>query len=395
MKAGKAAEEFLRLESAGGIILAIAALAAIIVANTPLYGSYHHILNEVYFRVGFSHEGGFDLELKKSILHWINDGMMAVFFFLIGLEIKREFSAGELSSKERALLPFLGAMGGIAVPALLYRHVNAGADGLMSGWAIPAATDIAFALGVLSVLGSRIPSSLKVLLTAVAVIDDLAAILIIALFYTDNIVITPLYFAGAALAGLFVLNRKGVGTIAPYILLGFILWAAVLESGIHATIAGVFSAFFIPMKDKKSECPCMKLEHALHPWVAYGILPLFAFANAGLPLSNMSWENMMHPLTLGIAAGLFIGKQAGIFFMLWLAVTLRLCPRPQGAGWVQIYGVSALCGIGFTMSLFIGGLAFDSEHAQNLVRAGVIAGSLASALLGYAVLRFAPAARHS
>ncbi|MBX2834552.1 MAG: Na+/H+ antiporter NhaA [Micavibrio sp.] len=383
--------DFLAMEASAGILLVIAAVIALIIANTPLYGIYDHILHGIYFRIGFDDLGGsFDHEIKKSLLHWINDGFMAIFFFLVGLEIKREVVTGELSSRARALLPAIAAIGGMAIPALFYYVVNIDTPENMAGWAIPAATDIAFALGVLALLGSRVPISLKILLTAIAIIDDLGAILIIAFFYTDNLAMEPLMFAAAALVGLFILNRTNIAFHkAPYIILGIILWVAVLKSGVHATLAGVATAFFIPVRDDDdpSVMPCKELEHTLHPWVAFGILPIFAFTNAGVPFKGMGFDSLFDPTTLGIILGLFLGKQLGIFSALFLAIKTGLSPKPEGATWLQLYGVSVLCGIGFTMSLFIGGLAFaDIEH-QASIRLGVLVGSVASAVVGYLILR--------
>lgn len=388
-----AATHFLHIEASGGIILVIAAIAAIIIANSPFFGSYDHILNEIKFRIGFDDlQGSFDYEIKKSLLHWINDGFMAIFFFLIGLEIKREIMGGELSTRARALLPALAAVGGMAVPALFYVYVNKDVPENIRGWAIPAATDIAFALGVLALLGDRVPTRVKILLTAIAVIDDLGAILVIAFFYTGALELQPLYFGAAALVGLFLLNRRGVASTVPYILLGIILWVAVLKSGVHATLAGVVAALFIPMTSRKNpeHSPCEHLEHALHPWVAFAILPIFAFANAGVPFEGMGFHSLSDPLTLGIIVGLVLGKQLGIFAMLALAIKTGISPMPRGVSWIHLYAVSVLCGIGFTMSLFIGGLAFDDGPDQASIRLGVLVASLISATLGYCILRFTP-----
>ncbi len=393
IKLAKAANVFLRMEASGGILLGIAAILALIVANSPLYAYYDHILHSIYFRIGFDDYGGtFDFEIKKSLLHWVNDGFMAIFFFLVGLEIKREIKSGELSTRSRALLPAVAALGGMIVPALIYVYINLDTPENLKGWAIPAATDIAFALGVLSLLGSRAPVRLKILLTAIAIIDDLGAILIIAFFYTADLQLEPLSFGAAALVGLILLNARCHTGTAPYIILGIILWVAVLKSGVHATLAGVATAFFIPVVCKKDPTitPCKTLEHALHPWVAFIILPIFAFANAGVPFTGMGFHSLWEPTTLGIILGLVIGKQVGIFSMLWLAVKTGLSPMPFGANWVQMYGVAALCGIGFTMSLFIGGLAFTDLHHQASIRLGVLVASVISAILGYAILRLAP-----
>jgi NhaA family Na+:H+ antiporter len=381
------------MEASGGIVLVITAIVAIIIANTSLFGVYDHILNGIKFRIGFNDlQGSFDYEIKKSILHWINDGFMAIFFFLVGLEIKREIVAGELSSRSRALLPAIAAVGGMAVPALIYWFVNLDTPENLVGWAIPAATDIAFALGVLALLGSRAPIQLKILLTAIAVIDDLGAIIIIAFFYTHHLNLEPLYFGAVAMLGLLVLNRAGISRTAPYVILGVILWVAVLKSGVHATLAGVTTALFIPVISKKHPgvTPCKDLEHALHPWVSFVILPIFAFANAGVPFVGMGLHSLVDPTTLGIVLGLVVGKQLGIFSMLWLCIKAGWSPMPAGTTWVQLYAVSALCGIGFTMSLFIGGLAFSDVEHQAAIRLGVLVGSVISATVGYTILRLTP-----
>ena len=384
--------DFFRLEASGGIILVIAALLALVIANTSLYYYYDYFLNEVQFRIGFSDKYGSDLLLKKSILLWINDGLMAIFFFLVGLEIKRELLEGELSSRTRALLPALAAVGGMVVPAALFWYINKDNPEAIHGWAIPAATDIAFALGVLSLVGSRAPISLKILLTAIAIIDDLGAILIIAIFYSENVYAGPLAFAGVALLIMTILNRRGVVGAIPYIFIGLILWVAVLKSGIHATLAGVITAFFIPLRsgEDTAHCPLKQLEHALHPWVAYCVLPIFAFANAGVPFSGMGLKDLFEPVTLGIILGLFVGKQIGIFSVLFITIKLGLSPKPQNANWWQLYAVSVLCGIGFTMSLFIGGLAYEGVEMQASVRMGVLVGSILSAILAYLILRYGP-----
>lgn len=354
-------------------------MAAIIIANTPLYGIYDYILHEVHFRIGFINEGaGMDIEVTKSILHWINDGFMAIFFFLVGLEIKREFVEGELSTPSQALLPALVAVGGMAVPAAIFWFINRDAPGNLSGWAIPTATDIAFALGVLALLGSRVPIQLKILLTAIAVLDDLGAIIVIALFYSGNIFFGSFYLVIVLLVALFMLNRWQVMRTAPYIILGMILWLAVLKSGVHATLAGVAVAMFIPVRSAKDpeHSPVETLIHKIHPWVAFLILPVFAFANAGVPFTGMGLHSLLDPLTLGIIAGLFIGKQIGIYGTLYGAIKSGLCPMPKDTSWKQLYGMSILCGIGFTMSLFIGGLAFSGIEQQAEIRLGVLAGSV-------------------
>lgn len=377
------------MEAAGGIVLVIAAAVALLIANTPLFPFYDYVLNGIKFHFGFiSSENGFNLQLEKSILLWINDGLMALFFFLVGLEIKRELVEGELSTRDRALLPALAAIGGMVVPALIFWAINKDHSSNLSGWAIPSATDIAFALGVLALLGSKVPVSLKILLTAIAVIDDLGAIIVIALFYGHGLHPVPLYFAAAALAGLFMLNHRNVCSIPAYVILGVILWVSVLESGVHATLAGVVAAIFVPTRDRRDPeySPLKTLEHSLHPWIVFGVLPLFAFANAGVPFSGMGFHSLVDPVTLGIILGLFFGKQLGIFSVLFIAIKLGLSAKPAGASWVQLYGVSILCGIGFTMSLFIGGLAYNDVEMQAAVRLGVLLGSVLSAGVGYLIL---------
>jgi len=379
MRVVVAIKDFLALESAGGILLAGAAALAMLLANSPLEGVYVRFLDtpvEVRF-------GAF--EIAKPFLLWINDGLMAVFFFLIGLELKREALEGELSTPAQVVLPALAAAGGMALPAAIYLWFNWGDPLTTQGWAIPTATDIAFALGVLSLLGNRVPAGLKVFLLTLAILDDVGAIVIIALFYTDNLAAGSLGIAGAALAGLFALNRGKVQRAVPYILVGLVLWASVLKSGVHATLAGVVLAFFIPRKAART------LEHDLHPPVAYAILPLFAFANAGVPLAGVSLASFLAPLPLGIAAGLIVGKAVGIFGVCFLAIRFGLAKMPAGATWASLFGLSLLCGIGFTMSLFIAGLAFEGLGPEYAVttRLGILAGSLVAALGGYALLRAA------
>jgi NhaA family Na+:H+ antiporter len=382
--------DFFRMEAAGGIVLVIAACIALLLANSVFYDVYSYFLNDLRFRIGFSDPDDFDFELKKPILLWINDGFMAIFFFLVGLEIKRELMEGELSSRTRALLPALAAIGGMAVPATIFWNINQNDQVALAGWAIPAATDIAFALGILALVGSRAPISLKILLTAIAIIDDLGAIIIIAVFYSEQVHANFLFFAAFAIALMALMNKVGVARTAPYVLIGIILWVAVLKSGIHATLAGVITALFIPLHDKNhnDHSPLKHLEHALHPWVAFGILPIFAFANAGVPFTNTSLSDLFDPVTLGIILGLFVGKQLGIFTILFLTIKSGLSPMPSGASWLQLYAVSCLCGIGFTMSLFIGGLAYEGIEMQASVRIGVLVGSILSALLGYVILRY-------
>ncbi len=383
---------FFRLEAAGGLVLLLASALALLIANSDFADAYDHLLNGVKVLVGFTTAGGTEIGLNKTVLHWVNDGLMVIFFFLIGLEIKRELLVGELSTRARALLPLLGAIGGIAIPAAVYWFINRDVPVNMPGWAISCATDIAFAICMIALVGSRVPVSLKILLMAIAVIDDLGAIIIIALFYAHGFNPAPLVFAGFALMGLFFLNRRGVASLIPYIALGVVLWLAVMHSGIHATLAGVLTALFIPLRLPKQQgaSPAERLEHRLHPWVAFMILPVFGLANAGVPFGGMSFSNLGDPLTLGIALGLVIGKPLGIFTTLFLAIRCGLSPMPAGANWTQIFGLSVLCGIGFTMSLFIGGLAFSGGEQQAEIRLGVLSGSIVSAILGYLILRYGP-----
>jgi NhaA family Na+:H+ antiporter len=375
-----AIRQFLKMEAAGGIVLVVAAGIALVVANSALAPLYQDLLS-VRARIGV---GAF--EINKPLLLWINDGLMAVFFFLVGLEIKREFLEGELSSRDRALLPAIGALGGMAVPALVYAAINLGQADNLNGWAIPAATDIAFALGVLALLGSRVPFSLKVLLTAIAIIDDLGAIVIIAVFYTAQLSLTSLAFACAALVVLVAMNLAGVRRLSPYLIFGLILWTCVLKSGVHATLAGVALAMTIPLQEKDGRSLLKDCEHALHRWVAFGVLPIFGFANAGVSFSGMTWGSFVEPVTLGIALGLFVGKQIGVFGSLRLAIRLGIARMPDGAGWRHLYGIALLCGIGFTMSLFIGGLAWEHYDHYAAIRLGVLTGSIASAVAGALVL---------
>ncbi|MBN7821905.1 Na+/H+ antiporter NhaA [Bowmanella yangjiangensis] len=380
-----ALKDFFKLESASGILLMIAAALALIVANSPLAALYDSFLNiPVAVQVG-------KLEIAKPLLLWINDGFMAIFFFLVGLELKREIRSGQLSKPDNIMLPAIGALGGMVVPAAIYVFFTIGDDHALSGWAIPAATDIAFALGVLALLGSRIPTSLKIFLVSLAIIDDIGAILIIALFYTNNISTGPLIVAGLSLFVLWWMNKRNVTEIASYVLIGVVLWVAMLKSGVHATLAGVLLAFFIPMYDKKKAgyLPVQELEHSLHPAVAYVILPLFAFANAGINFSDMGMESIAHPVTLGVLLGLFVGKQVGVFGFCYVAIKLKLTKLPSDISMIQLYGTALLCGVGFTMSLFIGSLAFE-ETGMKLAfdeRVGILGGSLLSAVAGYLVLR--------
>ena len=383
-----AVRTFIRHEAFSGILLFAAAILALALDNSAFSWLYDAILETpVTLRIGA-------LALDKPLLLWINDGLMAIFFLLAGLEIKREVLQGQLSSRAQMILPALGALGGIVIPAAIYAAFNASDPVLARGWAIPAATDIAFALGVLALLGRHVPPSLKLFLLALAILDDLGAILIIAFFYTSELSAGPLIMAALAICGLAILNWRGVTRLAPYILLGVVLWASVLKSGIHATLAGVVLAMFIPMRgrSKEDDSPLLHLEHALHPYVAYGIMPIFAFANAGVSLAGVNLETLTRPLPLAIATALFIGKQIGVFGAVWLTIKAGLARRPEGAGWIHIYGLSLLAGIGFTMSLFIGMLSFsDPQHAAG-VRIGVMTGSLLSAIVGYGVLRLASVA---
>jgi len=371
---------FLRLEAAGGLLLITAAALAILADNSPLAPLYDRLL-----RLPFTVALG-DASLSKPLVLWINDGLMAVFFLLVGLEIKRELAEGHLAGRDQIVLPAVCAVGGMAIPAAIYAAVASSQPEALAGWAIPAATDIAFALGIMALMGSRAPVSLKVLLTAIAVIDDLGAVIIIAIFYTDSLSLTALAVAGLALAGLLALNLARVISLAPYILLGLVLWTSVLQSGVHATLAGVALAFAIPLRGRLGARPLVRLEHGLHPWVAYMILPVFAFANAGLPLGELEPTAVLAPIPLGIVLGLFLGKQIGVMGGAWLAVRTGLARLPEDIDWRRLYGMACLTGIGFTMSLFIGGLAFQSPDAINAVRLGVLVGSLASALMGCAVL---------
>ena len=378
----KGALAFVHHEAAGGLALMAAALAALIACNSPLAWLYDGFLHTpVGVRVG-------PLAIDKPLLLWINDGLMAVFFFLVGLEIKRELLQGELSTFGQAALPAMAAVGGMGVPALAYAALNAGDAAALKGWAIPTATDIAFSVGVLALLGSRVPASLKIFLLALAIIDDLGAIVIIALFYTEHLSWEMLAPAAVGVAVLGALNARGVTRPAPYVLTGIFIWVCVLKSGVHATLAGVVVALAIPLKGgaQGQASPLEQLEESLHPWVAFAVLPLFAFANAGVSLQGLSPANLLEPVPLGIAAGLFPGKVIGILGATWLAVALGLAQKPASASWAQLLGLAVLGGIGFTMSLFIGTLAFpDPAHAVQ-VRLGVLTGSLVSAVVGYLLL---------
>ncbi len=377
-----AIKEFLKLEAAGGIMLVGAAALAMIMANSVLGGTYEAVLEiPVVVQVGA-------LVIAKPLLLWINDGLMAVFFFLIGLEIKREVLQGELSSLAQASLPAVAAVGGMVVPALIFVLFNLGDSATLRGWAIPAATDIAFALGVLALLGRRAPPVLKIFLLALAIMDDLGAIIIIALFYTANLSWLSLALAGGGILVLIAFNLFGITRIAAYVLVGVVVWVCVLKSGVHATLAGVAVAFCIPLRarDAEGHSPLEHLEHILHPWSAFLIVPVFAFANAGVSLQGMTFGSLFSGIPLGIAAGLFIGKQIGVFGFSYAAVRAGICEMPVGTKWIQIYGLSMLTGIGFTMSLFIGTLAYESIEYTTAVRVGVLSGSLLSAVGGYLLL---------
>ncbi|MGO4706980.1 Na+/H+ antiporter NhaA [Microvirga sp. 2MCAF38] len=367
---------FLGSEAASGVILMGVTVLALIVANSPLADAYFHALHiEV---------------LGLSILHWINDALMALFFLLVGLEIKREFLDGQLSTWSRRMLPGIAAFGGMVIPAFVFLVVTWSDPSLRRGWAIPAATDIAFALGVLAILGSRVPASLKIFLTALAILDDLGAIIIIAFFYTEGLNLPMLGAAAVCVAALIALNRLGIVRLAPYLITGALLWFFVLKSGIHATLAGVVLALTVPLHpNPEAVSPLLKLEHALQPWVAFAIIPIFGFANAGVPLGNLTMDSLLSPLPLGIALGLIIGKQVGVFGFSMLAVKLRLADVPARATITQFYGVALLCGIGFTMSLFIGALAFEkTPELMSATKIGVLAGSFLSALAGWLILVF-------
>lgn len=380
----KLLQRFFSNEASGGIVLIVAAALAMVLANLgSTQGIYHAFLETpVELRVGA-------LEINKNMLLWINDALMAVFFLLVGLEVKRELVLGSLASRQRAAFPVIAAIGGMVVPALLYLAFNYQDPIARQGWAIPAATDIAFALGVLALLGSRVPTALKIFLMALAIIDDLGAIVIIALFYTSDLSILSLTVAACAIAVLALLNLLNVRRIGIYILVGVVLWTAVLKSGVHATLAGVIIGFLIPLKEQNGKSPAKQLEHVLHPWVAFMILPLFAFANAGVSLKGVTLEGLTGMLPLGIIAGLFIGKPLGISLFCWLAVKLKLASLPNGTTFRQIMAVGVLCGIGFTMSIFISTLAFASVDPELIVWAklGILTGSLLAAFVGYTLLR--------
>jgi NhaA family Na+:H+ antiporter len=378
---------FIDSEAASAVPLLAATVLALALANSPLAGPIEAALDT---RLGISWRF---VELSKPLLLWINDGLMAIFFLLVGLEIKREVVEGELSQPSQVALPIAGALGGMIVPGVIYAALNWRDPLALGGWAIPTATDIAFSLGVLAALGSRVPLALKVFLTTLAIVDDLGAIVIIAAFYTDQLSLMALAFAALFIAGLAILNLAGVRRLAPYLVLGTALWLSVLKSGVHATLAGVVLALFIPLKgagEADAARPAIWLEHVIKPWSAWLIMPVFAFANAGLSLAGLSLSSLLQPVSLGIVAGLFLGKQIGILLGAGLLIALGIAAMPTGGSWRRLHGVAILGGVGFTMSLFIGTLAFDDGAQQAQVRLGVLAGSLLSAAAGYLVLRLAP-----
>ena len=373
---------FFKLEAASGLLLLISAVIALFISNSTLSNLYFETLNRYLF-VGINNFG-----IKMSLLHWINDALMAVFFFFVTLEIKREFLQGELSNRKQALLPIIAAIGGMLVPALIYVYINFQTGDTLNGWAIPSATDIAFSLGVLSLLGSRVPISLKVFLTALAIIDDLGAILIIAFFYSGDLSIKYLSLLLITFIALIILNKFNIKKFIPYLLLGLILWFFTHESGIHATISGVLLATVIPHRKKEKDFSLLtKIEHSISPYVAFGIMPLFALANAGVSLSGMNFDSLLLPVPLGILLGLFIGKQIGVFLFSIISIKLNIAQMPNNANWLNFYGVGVLTGIGFTMSLFVGNLAFV-ENVQYIsgVKVGVLSGSLLSTVFGYVLL---------
>jgi len=373
---------FFKLEAASGLLLLISAILALIISNSNYSSLYFETL-DTYLFIGINSFG-----IKMTIIHWINDALMAAFFFFVTLEIKREFLQGELSNKKQALLPIIAAVGGMLVPALMYIYINFQNSETLNGWAIPSATDIAFSLGVLSLLGSRVPLSLKVFLTALAIIDDLGAIIIIAFFYSGDLSIVYLSLLLLTFIGLLILNKLNIKKFPPYLILGLILWFFTHESGVHATIAGVLLATVIPHRKKEKDYSLLiKIEHNISPYVAFGIMPLFALANAGVSLNGVSFNSLLSPVPLGIVLGLFVGKQIGVFLFSIISIKLKIAQMPNNSNWISLYGVGILTGIGFTMSLFIGNLAFV-ENTQYIdgVKIGVLTGSLLSTLAGYFLL---------
>ncbi|TRC42514.1 Na+/H+ antiporter NhaA [Mannheimia haemolytica] len=380
-------KEFLKSEASGGVLLLVFAFAAIVCANTSLSDFYFEFLQTIV-SVQFG-----EFALNKPLLLWVNDGLMAVFFTLVGLEVKKELFEGSLSSYKKAIFPAIAAVGGMIVPAIIYWAINQNHPEYHNGWAIPMATDIAFAVGIVALLGTRVPLALKAFLLALAIIDDLGAIVVIAIFYSQEISVQALTIAAIAIIGLVLLNRFKVTSLCAYLVVGLVLWTSVLKSGVHATLAGVIIGFCVPLKGKHGERPAEELEHILAPWCAYMILPIFAFANASVYLLEMGMEQLSSPLPLGIALGLIIGKTLGVFGFSYLAVLFRLASLPQGVNFKQIFAIAVLCGIGFTMSMFLASLAFDVSEAGEsitaLARLGILLGSAVSAILGYTLLRMA------
>ncbi|NQZ24548.1 MAG: Na+/H+ antiporter NhaA [Colwellia sp.] len=373
-------QDFLKLEAASGIILMLTAVAAMIIANSP-FAPWYDLLLEIPVVIAVG-----TFEIAKPLLLWINDGLMALFFFLIGLELKREFLEGDLSQPGQVTLPAIGAVGGMLVPALCYAALNYDNPDALNGWAIPTATDIAFALGILAIIGSRVPLQLKVFLTSLAIFDDLGAIIVIAAFYTDQLSMLSLTVSAAMLVLLFIFNRQGIVSTAPYIFVGIILWVAVLKSGVHATLAGVVLALFIPMKGAPGQpSPLKELEHNLHALVAFIVLPIFAFANAGISFAGIGFEQIVAPVPLGIILGLVVGKQLGVFGFCFIAIKMGFAQMPKNVNWTLLYGVATLCGVGFTMSLFVGSLAFEQNSTSPIFqdRLGIVIGSLISGVLGF------------
>ncbi len=388
----KSLKEFIQLESFAGILLVMTALAALVVSNSALSSLYDGLLNTpLAISLG-------TFSIDKPILLWINDGLMAIFFLLVGLEVKREILEGQLSSKDQLILPAVAALSGFIVPALFYVIINSGQPESLNGWAIPAATDIAFALGILMLLGKRVPLALKVFLTSVAIFDDIAAIVVIAIFYSDDLSVLSLLLGGFGITVLLILNRLGIKSLTPFILVGIVVWVFVLKSGVHATLAGFILGLTIPIGTRDTsgsaqshDSPLRYLEHALHPWVAYAIMPIFAFANAGVSFKGVDSSIVFSSVSIGIAAGLFLGKQLGVFAAIWVMIKFGFARMPKDTAWLSMYGVSLLTGVGFTMSLFIGTLAFEHGNFDHTVstRVGVFIGSLLSAVAGFAVLKYA------
>jgi len=378
-------KEFLKHEASGGILLMIATIAALLCQNTFLSDFYNEFL-KTKFTVSFGEYG-----LSKPLILWVNDGLMAVFFFLIGLELKREVLEGELKNPSQIALPAIGAAGGLIVPAVIFYLFTKHDSFALGGWAIPTATDIAFALGILSLLGPRVPTSLKIFLMTLAIVDDLCAIVIIALFYTSELSTQMLAVASVCLAALFALNRLGVKSKAAYLIVGAVMWVAVLKSGVHATLAGVVAAFFIPLsfKDEPGKSMLKSIEHDLHGWVAFGVLPIFAFVNAGISLRGVGLDEILSPVALGTALGLFVGKQVGVFGFSFLAIKFKLAKLPEGSNFVQLYGIAVLCGVGFTMSLFVNGLAYnDTDAFAYTDKLAILLGSVVSGAAGFILLKF-------